>query len=201
METSTASSSVEGKSSPGPPEGTMEQEQQTMLLLPQERKKIRAMVAIDDSEESFYALKWALDKIFNHINIHETMPPADPRVEDSSLVSLVHVMDTLPHYAFPGGYVVESATKAQEQNAAKILSRASQMCKDRKVPAETLILEGDPKEMICQAVERMYVDVLVVGSRGLGQIKRAFLGSVSDYCAHHAKCPVVIVKLPKESRK
>lgn len=29
-------------------------------------------------------------------------------------------------------------------------------------------------------------------------IYRAFLGSVSDYCAHHAKCPVLIVKPPKE---
>ena len=27
---------------------------------------------------------------------------------------------------------------------------------------------------------------------------RAFLGSVSDYCAHHANCPILIVKPPKE---
>ncbi|ESQ48848.1 hypothetical protein EUTSA_v100218381mg, partial [Eutrema salsugineum] len=26
----------------------------------------------------------------------------------------------------------------------------------------------------------------------------AFLGSVSDYCAHHANCPILIVKPPKE---
>lgn len=35
-----------------------------------------------------------------------------------------------------------------------------------------MILEGDPKEMICQAVEQNHVDLLVVGSRGLGMIKR-----------------------------
>lgn len=38
--------------------------------------------------------------------------------------------------------------------------------------AETLILDGDPKDMICQAAEQMHVDLLVVGSRGLGKIKR-----------------------------
>nr|GEY43139.1 hypothetical protein [Tanacetum cinerariifolium] len=41
------------------------------------------------------------------------------------------------------------------------------------IKAETLILEGDPKEMLCQAVEQMHVDLLVVGSRGLSAIKRA----------------------------
>ncbi|KAK3007964.1 hypothetical protein RJ639_014052, partial [Escallonia herrerae] len=69
------------------------------------------------------------------------------------------------------------------------------------VKAETLILEGDPKDMICDAANEMHVDVLVVGSRGHGMIKRALLGSVSDYCAHHVKCPTLIVKPPKESHK
>lgn len=38
--------------------------------------------------------------------------------------------------------------------------------------AETLILEGDAKDRICEAAEEMHVDLLVVGSRGLGKIKR-----------------------------
>ncbi|KAJ4705475.1 Universal stress protein A [Melia azedarach] len=75
------------------------------------------------------------------------------------------------------------------------------MCEDKMVKAETLILNGDPKDMICQAAEEVHVDLLVVGSRGLGKIKRALLGSVSDYCAHHVVCPIVIVKPPKENRK
>lgn len=41
-----------------------------------------------------------------------------------------------------------------------------------QVKTETLILEGDTKEMICQAVEQVHVDFLVVGSRGLSKIKR-----------------------------
>eukprot|EP00258_Populus_trichocarpa_P042306 XP_024458325.1 universal stress protein A-like protein [Populus trichocarpa] len=75
------------------------------------------------------------------------------------------------------------------------------MCKDKMIKAETLILEGDPKDKICRATEQMQADVLVVGSRGLGKIKRALLGSISDYCAHHAKCPILIVKPPKEITK
>ncbi|KAJ0018505.1 hypothetical protein Pint_09513 [Pistacia integerrima] len=37
-----------------------------------------------------------------------------------------------------------------------------------------------------------------MGSHGYGFIKRALLGSVSDYCAKHVKCPVVIVKHREE---
>ncbi|KAJ0624431.1 putative universal stress protein A family [Helianthus annuus] len=92
--------------------------------------------------------------------------------------------------------MVESVRKAQQQNAAQLLSRAFQLCKETKVKSETLILEGNPKEMICQAVEEMHFDLLVVGSRGLGAIKRALLGSISDFCAHHSRCPILIVKPP-----
>lgn len=41
-----------------------------------------------------------------------------------------------------------------------------------QVKTETLILDGDPKDMICQASEQMNADLLVLGSRGLGKIKR-----------------------------
>ncbi|GER26987.1 adenine nucleotide alpha hydrolases-likesuperfamily protein [Striga asiatica] len=92
--------------------------------------------------------------------------------------------------------VIESVKKAQEENATNILSRALHICKEKKVKAETLILQGDPKDKICQAAEELGVDLLVVGSRGLGTIKRALLGSVSNYCVHHVHCPVLIVKPP-----
>ncbi|KAJ7971381.1 Universal stress protein A [Quillaja saponaria] len=108
----------------------------TATIAEERRTKIKVMMAIDESDRSFYALKWALNNLF-------------------------------PTIAGP-------------------------------IKAETLILDGDPKEMICHATEQMPIDLLVIDSRGLGKLKRAFLGSVSDYCAHHAESFILIVKPLRE---
>ena len=41
-----------------------------------------------------------------------------------------------------------------------------------QIKAESLILEGDPKDRICQAADELHFDLVVIGSRGLGKIKR-----------------------------
>eukprot|EP01018_Ginkgo_biloba_P029616 Gb_01438 [translate_table: standard] len=55
---------------------------------------------------------------------------------------------------------------------------------------------GDPKESICQAIDKMQVDLLVLGSHGYGMVKRALLGSVCNYCVQHARCVVLVVRKP-----
>lgn len=170
----------------------------------------RVMVAIDDSDESFYALRWALDHL---IGLSGGNVGSTEEVPDS--VTLVHVYSPFQQYAYPAAAgpalfatpavmatsAMESVRKAQEENVAALLCRASKVCTERGVKAETLILKGEAKDMICHATEETQVDLLVIGSRGLGMVKRALLGSVSDYCAHHAKCPILIVKPPKELKK
>jgi nucleotide-binding universal stress UspA family protein len=53
-------------------------------------------------------------------------------------------------------------------------------------------VEGSPAEVLLEAAEG--ADVLVVGSRGRGGFRGLVLGSVSQKIAHHAPCPVVIVR-------
>jgi nucleotide-binding universal stress UspA family protein len=37
-------------------------------------------------------------------------------------------------------------------------------------------------------------DLLVLGSRGHGSFAEAVLGSVGQYCVHHAHCPVLVMR-------
>ncbi|KAF5823489.1 putative universal stress protein A [Helianthus annuus] len=176
-------------------------EQPPLVVEGRRKKKLKVMVALDESDVSLYALKWTLQNLFkNPTGEHVRAVEPDP---EQGMVTVVHVVQPFELYTFPAepsmyasAAMVESVRKAQQQNAEQLLSRAFQLCKETKVKSETLILEGNPKEMLCQAVEEMHFDLLVVGSRGLGAIKRALLGSISDFCAHHSRCPILIVKPP-----
>lgn len=49
-----------------------------------------------------------------------------------------------------------------------------------------------PGEFIIDVATREKACYIVMGTRGLGKIRRTILGSVSDFVVHHANCPVVV---------
>ena len=51
-----------------------------------------------------------------------------------------------------------------------------------------------PGEAIVNYAEQMKSTMVVMGTRGLGAVKRTILGSVSDYVVHHAHCPVIVCR-------
>ena len=59
---------------------------------------------------------------------------------------------------------------------------------------ERIIKKGHPSKVILDLSESIGVDLIIVGSRGLGGVKEFMLGSVSHSVARHASVPVLIVK-------
>jgi nucleotide-binding universal stress UspA family protein len=53
---------------------------------------------------------------------------------------------------------------------------------------------GDPAQLILDAAKSVGADMIVMGSRGLGELKGLLVGSVSDKVLHHAEVPVTIVR-------
>lgn len=53
-----------------------------------------------------------------------------------------------------------------------------------------------PGEFIVEMATREKASYIVMGTRGLGKIRRTILGSVSDFVVHHAHCPVVVSRSP-----
>jgi nucleotide-binding universal stress UspA family protein len=58
------------------------------------------------------------------------------------------------------------------------------------VQVDVKVVEGHPAPVLVE--ESKGADLLVVGSRGHGEFVGMLLGSVSEYCAAHAGCPVVV---------
>ncbi len=51
-----------------------------------------------------------------------------------------------------------------------------------------------PGQVIVHVAQESGASMIVVGTRGLGSVRRTLLGSVSDYVLHHAHCPVVVCR-------
>ena len=65
---------------------------------------------------------------------------------------------------------------------------------DPGIPIEQEVVEGHAAEVLVAFTEKSLSDLLVVGSRGHGAFAGMLIGSTSEFCASHAKCPVVIVR-------
>jgi nucleotide-binding universal stress UspA family protein len=61
---------------------------------------------------------------------------------------------------------------------------------------EMLVRRGQPGPALCDLAEELSADAIVMGSRGRGGLRRALLGSVSDYIVRNAPCTVIIARPP-----
>jgi nucleotide-binding universal stress UspA family protein len=136
------------------------------------------VVGIDGSAGATAAMRWAV---------------AEARLRKSRLL-IVHAWR--PIYTDVlllgplGGYSGAGASEMHEA-AGALLEKATAGLDIEGVEIERRAVEGGAPEVLVAAAAEG--DLLVVGSRGHGGFAGLLLGSVSQQCAHHAHCPVVIV--------
>lgn len=140
----------------------------------------RVVVGVDGSPASYEALRWA-------VRHARTV---------GAVVEAVHAWET-PSSAGWAGPVIEPDFDAEQ--ARRLFAEALSTAFPGERPAELRerLIEGDPSEVLIRASEG--AELLVVGHRGRGGFARAMLGSVSQRCAQHASCPVVVVRHRKDS--
>lgn len=64
----------------------------------------------------------------------------------------------------------------------------------------TSVQRGPPAEVLRKRAQESFAQLIVVGSRGLGPIAAAMLGSVSAHLVDHAPCPVLVARSPGATR-
>jgi nucleotide-binding universal stress UspA family protein len=87
-----------------------------------------------------------------------------------------------------------------EREARRVLdAEASSIEEALGVVGEPHLLNNPPVDAILDLCEELEPDLLVVGGRGLGPLRRLLVGSVCEGVAHHARCPVLVVRGGEEA--
>lgn len=121
--------------------------------------------------------------------------PAASEIKVLSVIETPIVHGVEP-WALPSNYFDDLERESLKQ-ARVIVDRALSKLKaaeDESLKVTSEIVEGAPNNAILDVAERWGADLIVVGSRGLGALRRFLLGSVSHSVALHAKCSVEIVR-------
>ncbi|PAU78068.1 universal stress protein [Halomonas salipaludis] len=141
------------------------------------------LIAVDGSEHAKKALEVACQLVSK---------------EDATL-HILHIPEALTHETTLvwgiGAIALESSREVLEEAGKSVIERASEAARGMGAShVETHLSKGDPARNILRHAEKLGVDAIVMGSRGLGDFAGLMMGSVSHKVTHSAKCTVISVR-------
>lgn len=140
---------------------------------------MKILLAVDPSKHSEAAVK-ALSNQY--------------RPQDNE-VCVLHVLQPIAFSATPQMAPTYTPEMEQEGNEAKVLvERVAGQLRKAGFRAEARVTKGDVRETIVNTAAEWPADLIVVGSRGIGALRRLLLGSVAEFVARHAPCSVLIAR-------
>ena len=153
---------------------------------------MKILVCTDGSESSQKALEEAA-VIAQGCNVEEA--------------AVIHVHDPAIDTTFPFYETIsaeqmknfEIMMEDQKKERNKLLTKSAKFLKENNVKTKTILKEGHPSQTIVNVAKEEGFDMIILGSRGLGGLKKFFLGSVSNAVVQEAQnCSVLIVKQVKQ---
>ncbi|KAK9840934.1 hypothetical protein WJX81_001118 [Elliptochloris bilobata] len=158
--------------------------------------------AVDGSESARFAARWAAENVVGPTDMLHLLAVLPPHFTPP----VPKAVDT---YAMSG---LEEQRRVDVERADSLLAACAAECCE-VVPEGRLFLSkvmahggasGVGESVLEEAADRRAA-LIVLGSRGMGAVKRSLmaligLGSVGDYVAHNARCPVAVVPLPPAAR-
>lgn len=93
-----------------------------------------------------------------------------------------------------GSPTLEDLMQRETAQGNEIAEEAAKPLRKAGLDPHIEVLEGPPADAILRVAQVRDVDLIVMGSRGLGDARALFLGSVSHKVLQSASCPVLIVR-------
>jgi len=159
----------------------------------------KIFIAYDHSKFSEYAVSWILD----HSILQQSDKVIVGTVVDEEPSKVFDPLILQAAIASGGEWLAEDYKRRVgelEKDASGILKKVEAQIKEKGFTVETILLSGNVQESIIDYTENNSIDLIVIGSRGIGFFKRAVLGSVSDHIIHHSKTSVLLVRGAEERK-
>jgi nucleotide-binding universal stress UspA family protein len=145
----------------------------------------KILLATDGSEEASLAARTAVDL-------------ADKTGSELHVAFVLRTQDT-PDYQIMGFDIEEPHEEEIKQMGQRLLDEQVRWVEEAGgTVAGAHFRMARPDQGILNVGEDVGAGLIVLGSRGLGGVKRALMGSVSDSVVRHAHCPVLVVRKEDE---
>ncbi|KAI0211247.1 Usp domain-containing protein [Lamellibrachia satsuma] len=135
---------------------------------------------IDDSTLCEQTFNWYLD------HIHR----------ERSYLVLINCVELPSLYSYQEVYTPsamwQTTLRREAEQAQQLEEKYVNKLKCHNIAGRYVIRDGKPGEGIVKMSKECDADMIVVGTRGLGKVRRTLLGSVSSYVIHHAHVPVIV---------
>ena len=140
---------------------------------------IKILIPLDGSESALEAVRFAIRLARG--GLHTSVVLANVQ-EPTHLYEMVMAPDP------------ELLAQISTTAGATILEAGAALLESAGMIFEQEIATGDPAHTLIDIVERFECDTIIMGSRGVGTMRSALLGSVSHEVLHSSPVPVMIVK-------
>lgn len=164
------------------------------------------LIAYDGSKSSLKAVQMGINmkkKLHSHLTIlyvleetsvnvpipatrPDTLPAGGMGNVDGLNIYTNNVKDKVPSQ--------QRVATAENDATTQSLNEIHALLSQERVEAQVEVMQGDPAKTICNFADTQQNDLIIIGSRGLGGLKKLILGSVSDKVTNTANCPVLIAK-------
>ncbi|BDA44876.1 hypothetical protein COCOBI_06-3540 [Coccomyxa sp. Obi] len=149
------------------------------------------LIAVDDSAESERALSWTLEEIYR----------------EGDELHLVHVIPRMQMAAVYGAPPVDFLPQQDPVAYDQLIKNAESFIAGRFLPSLASlkvqpivhIVKSDVDtesigNVVCKKAEDLDVAAIIVSLHSKSRLQEFFLGSVTNYCAHHSRKPLLVVK-------
>ncbi|MCE9663599.1 universal stress protein [Halomonas sp. M5N1S17] len=112
---------------------------------------------------------------------------------------ILHIPEELSHETTLvwgiGAIAIEASRQERDDIGQQVVEKAAQAARDKGVTKiETAIGRGDPARTIVSEAKTRGVEAIIMGSRGLSDLRGLVVGSVSHKVSHAAECTVITVR-------